>query len=79
MATIEELQADRDAIAAARQLFLTNGQVKQVTRAGRTMIMENATLGDLDRALARIDAQIGVLNAAAGGCRRRRAFTLGFR
>lgn len=73
--TIEELQADRDALAVARLSRLTTGVVKEVSRAGRKLVKENATLEDLNFAIAELDASI----ANAGGTRRRRALTLGYR
>lgn len=76
--TIEELQADRTAIAEARLKFLRGEQVKEVSRAGRRMVMATASLGDFDAALAEIDRQILDLSAATAGARRRRAFSLSF-
>lgn len=76
--TIEQLQADRDAVAAAKLQFLTGGQVKQVTRAGRTLVFNTTSIGDFDRALAQLDADIAALDAACTGRRRRRALSLGF-
>lgn len=78
MATVEELQADRAAIAAARLTFLTTGAVKQVTRSGRTLIMQTASLADFDAALARMDADIEALTAQTCGTRRRRALSVNF-
>jgi hypothetical protein len=72
--TVEELQADHDAIYAARLTFLTTGAVRQVTRAGRTLIRDNPTLAQLDAALLWTDNEILRLNCL--GTRRRRAFTM---
>lgn len=79
MATVQELQADRDAVYAARLSFLTTGSVKEVSRAGRRLVKDNPSLKDLDGALATLDAEIARLGHEAAGTRRRRAFTLGFR
>lgn len=76
--TIEEVQADRDAVYAARLSFLTTGAVKEVSRAGRRLVKASASLAEFDRALAALDAEIARLGCEADGTRRRRAFTLGY-
>lgn len=78
MADLTQLQADRDAVYAAKIQFLQKGSVKQVTRAGRTLVFANASLADYDGALARLDAEIDGLSATCEGRRRRRAISLSF-
>lgn len=76
MATIEELTADRAALAAARATFLSGGQVKVVQRDGRRMEMATTSLADFDTALARLDSEIAGLTSTTG--RRRRALSVSF-
>jgi hypothetical protein len=72
MADLTQLQADRDAVYAAKIQFLQKGSVKQVTRAGRTLVYANATLADFDAALAKLDAEIAALERRLRPARRRR-------
>jgi hypothetical protein len=58
MPDLTQLQADRDAVYAAKIQFLQKGSVKQVTRAGRTLMFSTASLEDFDAALLRLDADI---------------------
>lgn len=51
MATIEEMQADLDALLAARQTRLLTGAVKEVSRDGRKLIYDNPSLADLNAAI----------------------------
>ena len=74
--TLEELEADRAEIAAARLKFLKGEMVKEVARAGRKLVMHAATIGDFDTALAAIDREIAALSGTAG--RRRRALSVSF-
>jgi hypothetical protein len=76
--TLEELQADRATIAAARLKFLSGEMVKEVARAGRKLVMQTASIGDFDAALVAIDDQIEAL--AAGSTRPRfHALSVAFR
>lgn len=78
MPDLTQLQADRDAVYAAKIQFLQTGSVKQVTRAGRTLIYNTASLADYDSALTKLDAEISALSATCEGRRRRRAISLSF-
>jgi hypothetical protein len=78
LADLTQLQADRDAVYAAKIQFLQGNQVKQVERGGRKLVFANAGAADFDAAIAKLDAEIAAAQADAAGTRRRRAFTLGF-
>lgn len=74
--TIEDLQADRATIAAARLSFLRGTAVKEVMRDGRKLVMQTPSLASLDAALAELDRQI--LTRSGPTVRRRRALTLSY-
>lgn len=76
--TLEDVQADYDAVYAAKLSFLTTGSVRQVTRAGRTLIKDNPSLAEFDRALAGLQTEIDRLTCAAAGTRQRRALSVSF-
>lgn len=76
--TVEQLEADRAAIAAARLKFLKGEAVKEVARDGRRLVMHGASLADFDSAIAAIDREIATLTAETSGVRRRRALSVNF-
>lgn len=78
MATKEELEADRAAIAAARLKFLSGEAVKEVARDGRRLVMQTASLSDFDAAIKSIDDQLAALLFIESGTRRRRALSVSF-
>jgi hypothetical protein len=78
LATIEQLQADRAVIAAARLKFLSGEGVKEISRDGRRLVMNTASLADFDAALRAIDDQVALLEVGTIGRRRRRAISLSF-
>jgi hypothetical protein len=49
-----------------------------VTRGGRTMIFNVVGVGDFDKAIVALDAQIDALEASCTGKRRRRALSVSF-
>jgi hypothetical protein len=74
--TLEELEADRAIVAAARLKFLKGEMVKEVMRAGRKLVMHTASIEHFDAALAALDRDIAALTGTTG--RRRRALTLSY-
>lgn len=77
--TVEQAQADWDAVHAAKLALLKGDRVKEVAREGRRMVMADASLEDIDAALASIQREIDALTAAATtGARRRRALSVSF-
>ena len=75
---IDQLRADRAAVAAARMKFLSGEAVKEVTRGGRKLVMHAVSLANFDEALAAIDREIAALVSVTSGTRRRRAMSVSF-
>lgn len=76
--TLEQLQADWEAVYAAKLALLKGERVEEVARDGRRMVMADSKLGDIDGALAAIQREIDMLTAVSTGARRRRALSVSF-
>lgn len=75
MSALTDLQDNLAALKTARQARLVNGQVKQVRRGDRIIIYDNASLADIDAAIARTEQEIEQLTNTAAGRPTRSAIT----
>lgn len=71
MATREELEADRNALRAARVSLLTGQAVKEFWRDGRRVVYQAMSATEIENAIAGIDAELADMAAAAGATRPR--------
>lgn len=72
MSVLTDAQATLAALQTARDSRLANGAVKEVYRAGKRMVKENATITEINDRIADLEDEIADLLAAEGTGRRRR-------
>ncbi len=76
--TVAQVQADIDAVHAARGQIIAGQRVKEVWREGRRLTFESMSLADCQRLLDALSAEMDEAIAGESGRSRRRAIGIGW-